>query len=91
MDDFTQMHVFFFVTTIAVVVLAVLVSLALYYVVRILRTIHRFSEAALEEGELIREDIADLRNSVRKEGVKLKTLAKFGKGFAKRFTPEDES
>jgi hypothetical protein len=91
MGDFAQMHIFFAVTTGAVVVVALLVAAALYYLVSILRTIDRLSKAALEEGELIREDIADLRLSVRHEGAKLKAFTKFGKKFAERFTPGDDS
>lgn len=89
MGDFAQMHVFFVVTTIAVVLVALLVCIALYFVVRILRTVDRFSEEALDEAKLMRGDIAELRGSVKREGAKLKHFAKFGKKFAARFKKED--
>ncbi len=85
MNDFEQMHVFFIITSIAVVAVTLLASLALYYVVKILRTVDRLSEATFEEAQLLRADIAELRANVRVEGVKLKSFAKFGKKFAERF------
>ncbi len=90
MDSFLQMHVFFLVTTSAVIVLAVLVAIALYYFVRILRNVDRLSEAAAEESDLLRADIADLRNNVRSEGAKLKHFAEFGKKFAGRMTKQSK-
>jgi hypothetical protein len=90
MGDFAQMHIFFAVTTATVVIVGILVAIALYYIVSILRTIDKLSKVALEEGELIREDIADLRESVRNEGKKLKSFAKFGKKFAERFSGDND-
>ncbi len=85
MTDFTQMYVFFIITSLAVVVVTLLVSLALYYVVRILRTVDRLSTAALDEATLLREDIAELRTNVRTEGMKVKSFVKFGRKFVERF------
>lgn len=86
MEPFFQMHVFFFVTTIAVIVLAILVAWGLIYLVRILRNVDKLSEAAAEESTLLRADIAELRSNVRKEGSKLKHFTDFGKKFAGRMT-----
>ncbi len=85
MDSFLQMNIFFFVTTVAVVILAILGAFALYFVVRILRNVDRLSEAAVEESTLIRGDISELRANVKKEGAKLKHFAEFGRKFAGRF------
>lgn len=85
MSDFTQMHVFFIITTVAVVIVTVLVAAALYYIVRILRTVDKFSQTALDEAILMRGDIAELRQSVRAEGMKWKSFSKFGRQFAERF------
>lgn len=86
MDNFLQMNIFFFVTTITVVVLALLAAFALYYLVRILRNVDKLSEAAADESTLLRADIADLRHNVRTEGAKIKHFAEFGKKFAGRMT-----
>lgn len=85
MSDFAQMHVFFIVTTGAVVIVTLLLALVLYYIVRILRTVDAFSRMALDEAAEVREDIADLRASVRAEGMKWRSLAKFFRSFIERF------
>lgn len=72
MEDFLKMDVFFVVATIAVVVLAALVSVALYYVVRLLRTLMHISEEVEEETKAIRGDIEDVRRTARREGLKAK-------------------
>lgn len=90
MDSFLQMHVFFFITTIAVIVLAMLAGFGLYYVVRILRNVDKLTQAAVDESELIRADIADLRSNVRKEGAKIKHFTEFGKKFANRMNSKKD-
>jgi len=84
MSDFAQMHIFFFVTTVVVVILAALVAVAIFYVVRILRTVDRLSSEVLEEGQLLRQDIADLRMNVKAEGFKVKHLFGFVRKRAER-------
>lgn len=85
MNDFFYMHVFFIVTTGSVVIVTLLLALVLYYIVRILRTVDAFSQLALDEAAQVREDIADLRASVRAEGMKWRSLAKFIRSFVERF------
>lgn len=85
MNDFFYMHVFFIVTTGSVVLVTLLLALALYYIVRILRTVDAFSQLALHEAAQVREDIADLRASVRAEGMKWRSLSKFFRSFVERF------
>lgn len=74
MSEFAEMHIFFVVTTAAVVLVTALVAYALYRVVRILRNVERISDMAAEEGTLLRGDIAGLRSSIQTEGFKFKTL-----------------
>jgi cell division protein ZapA (FtsZ GTPase activity inhibitor) len=44
MNEFLKMDIFFFITTIVVVVAGVLVCICLYYLVRILRNAEKVSE-----------------------------------------------
>ncbi|MCE9540944.1 hypothetical protein K8R03_00070 [Candidatus Kaiserbacteria bacterium] len=89
MNDFTMMHVFFAVTTLAVLVFSLLACIAAWYVIRILKTVDSFSKAALEEAQQLRADIGQMRATVRAEGFKFKTLARFIKKQAARFSGEE--
>ncbi len=77
MNDFAKMDVFFVITTIAVLVVCGLVALALFRILRILRNVERVSDIVSEESVRLRADIADLRTTVKVEGFKWKSIAKF--------------
>jgi hypothetical protein len=84
MTEFAKMDIFFLVSTIAVIVLAALVSFAVWRILRILRNVEKISEIVTEEGQLVRADIANLRSSVRSEGLKWMHLSKFFSVFSTR-------
>jgi len=84
MDTLIHADIFFFVTTIAVVVIAIIFIVALIYLIVILRRIRDIAEQVREETVLFREDIHGLRESVKREGFKLKNLFNFGYSFFKR-------
>ncbi len=70
MNDFTAMHVFFIVTTAAVVLIGVLIALILMRILRILRHAERITEMAAHESALIREDVAEFRLRVKASGFR---------------------
>ena len=74
MNDFLQMDIFFFVTTVAIVILSLLVAFILYRVYRILTDVEHISHEWSQESDLMRQDIADLRQNVRDNGFKFKNL-----------------
>ncbi|KND50460.1 MAG: hypothetical protein AB202_02280 [Parcubacteria bacterium C7867-007] len=84
MDPFLQMHIFFLVTTIVVVVLGVLSCVALVYVILLIRTVERIASHVNEEAEEIRADIDDVRRKAKREGLRLKHLITFFGKTAKR-------
>lgn len=84
MSTLIHADVFFFVTTIAVVVVAVVLTIALVYFIRVLRTVRDVSEAIKEETNLIREDIRVAREDVKREGFKLKHLVSFLSNFSNK-------
>lgn len=84
MDDILKMDVFFFVTTVAVVFLTVLIAYAIYRFLRFLETLERIAKVAEREAEHIREDMQELRAKAKKEGLKLRHLVKFLGGFGKK-------
>lgn len=77
MSEFLKMDIFFFVTTVAVVIVGALVGVALYYVIRILRNVEHVSERVAEESDNIRSDLQELRSNLRKEGAKWRHIANF--------------
>lgn len=79
MDEFLKMDIFFFVTTLAVVIVAALAAYALYLIVRILRNVERLSETVSDEAVLIKGDLDDMRAQVRAEGFKWAHLARFAR------------
>lgn len=84
MDDFLKMDIFFVVTTLAVVIITVLLVLAFVRIYRILKNIEHTSEMVSKESELIRKDIGTLRGRVRTEGLRLVHLADFLQLFKRR-------
>ncbi len=51
MDAFAKMDIFFFVTTLATVVLAVFVGVLLFYVIRAVRDVSRITHVVRDESE----------------------------------------
>ncbi len=84
MDDFLKMDVFFAITTVAVLVLSVLVGYVLVRVLRILKSLERIVLLAEKETELVREDLVHLREKVSKEGLKLRHIVGFLGGLGKK-------
>lgn len=77
MDTLIHADIFFFVTTIAVVVVALILTVVLIYLAKILSDIKKITEQVHEETLLFREDLHDFRGQVRREGFKLKHLNDF--------------
>ncbi|MDB5187609.1 MAG: hypothetical protein JWO50_129 [Candidatus Kaiserbacteria bacterium] len=86
MNDFTQMHVFFFITTLVVIVIGILTSLILWRFWIMLGHIEKLSRDISEEGTLVRADIAHMRNTMLVEGFKMGLLSNLLSKTAKRFT-----
>lgn len=77
MDTVMKSEIFFFITSIAVVVLTILVGVVIAYLIRILRNVDDISEKAKEETALIKEDVAELRQNLREQGIKAKSFVTF--------------
>lgn len=84
MQDIMKADIFFFVTTIAVVVLSLLVIAVLVYVILILRDVKNISTRVKEEGRLLSDDLAQLRVNVRTEGAKFKHFSTFFRSILRR-------
>lgn len=61
MSEVLHANIFFFITSVAVVVFTILLCVALYYVIKIVQSVRRIV-ARIEEGsEVIAEDMSELR------------------------------
>jgi membrane protein DedA with SNARE-associated domain len=69
MDTLIHADIFFFVTTIAVVVIGAALTIFIVYLIGILRRAKKISEEVHAEALLLRRDLADLRAEVRKRGA----------------------
>lgn len=86
MDPFLKMDIFFFVTTLVVLVLGGMSILIMLKLWKIMGHIERIAELAEHESGLIKEDIDQLRADVRKRGFKLLSFMRFLGRLADNFT-----
>jgi len=84
MNDFLKMDIFFFVTTIIVLAIGIVMFLIVLRLWRILGSIERIAEMAEHETGLLKEDIANLRADVRREGFKVKSFMRLFKSMFTR-------
>jgi len=72
MSEILQSNIFFFVTAIAVIFVAVASIWVLYHFVRLLRVLRNISEIGEQELYTLRGDVADARAFVKEESIKFK-------------------
>lgn len=84
MNDFLKQDIFFFITTMAVVILTVTLAVALIYIVKILRDIKYISKKAKTEADIITEELSGLRQNVKEHGAKLKYFSSFFNSIYKK-------
>jgi hypothetical protein len=83
-DPFFKMDVFFFAATLALVLCTVFISIAFFYVLRILRNLDAITEEAKEETRRLRNDLAEARMSAKAEGKRLLALMQAFRRTVKR-------
>jgi len=84
MDEFYKQDIFFFVTTIAVVLITLFLLVAAAYFIKILKDIRYISEKAKQESDFISQDLHQLRDNVKEQGFKVKHAFNFFNSFYKR-------
>ena len=77
MNDFLKMDIFFFVTTVVVLVLGVVSAYVLWRLGRVMKHIEHISEQAALESDSIRADLAEMRSDIRKGKGRLKSFFSF--------------
>lgn len=91
MTDLLKMDIFFFTTTAVVIILGVLIVIALYYIIKILKSVDHVAHNVSEESDHIREDVTLLRQKIVGEGMKVKHFFDFFMNFAGRRTKRKKS
>lgn len=81
MNSVVQSEIFFFITSVAVVIGGILLCILLIYVILIFRDIRAISKSVKRETELISMDIDAARDHIRKNGLELKSILGFFRGL----------
>ena len=76
--------IFFFITSIFVIILTLILGVAGAYLVLILRDMKEISRKVKIEGGEIIEDVKELRERIEEEGVGLRSLGKMFGLFSKK-------
>lgn len=96
MSEILQANIFFMITAFAVIVVTVMVMVALYYVIKILRAIRDIAERVREGSEVIADDVANVREGIvsgrffRTVFDRAQAAAGFGAKRPKRRARKDE-
>lgn len=76
-SSFIHADIFFYITTIAVVILTALLIILFYHLVRIARHLEHMAIKLREESERIIEDVSLVRESIEDQGGKALSFLKF--------------
>ena len=74
MDTLIHADIFFFITSVFVALLIIGFTVALFYIIPILRDMRHLSDLARKEGDHIAGDINELRTAVKEEGSKVRSV-----------------
>ena len=77
MNSLIKSDVFFFITSIAVVVLTILLCVLIFYLIKVSKDIKYISQKAKSEADNVVKDIQNLRDGVKQQGQNLKNLLNF--------------
>lgn len=86
MDSLIKSDVFFFITSMAVILITILLAVGLVYVITILHTIKGISKQVKQEADLISQDIAEVRNYAYGQGWTVRGLVQLFKTIFGRRT-----
>jgi hypothetical protein len=88
MQTLVHADIFFFISTIALVVLSVLLSIGLYYAIGVLRDVKEVSAKLKKASVDIEKDLEGFRNDLKAKGNKVSGVADMVLGFvARALTP----
>lgn len=77
MNEILKANVFFFVTTVAIIVLSILIAVALVYVIHVVRNVSKISDKVREKSEDLAGDVDKLRAQVKEHGKSAGSILRF--------------
>lgn len=80
-ESLIHADIFFFISTIALVLISAGIIIALVYGIKILRNVRDISDRVKEESEEALSDIRKFRRALRDEGIKWKHVADLARNF----------
>ncbi len=83
-ESLIHADIFFFISTIVLVIFSIAFGMILFYVLRIVKNVRYISERLRVEGVEIIEDIKKFRGMLREEGIKWKHVAGLIRAFFSR-------
>jgi hypothetical protein len=86
MDTLIHADIFFFITTIVVVIVGIALTIALVYLAKVLSDVKEITRQVKEETILFREDIQGLRGDIKKEGFRVERFVMFVRNLFKKTT-----
>jgi hypothetical protein len=86
MDTLIHADIFFFVTTVVVILVGIALTVALIYLAKVLSDIKEITKQVKEETILFREDIKGLRSDVKQEGFRVERFWMFIRNLFKKTT-----
>lgn len=84
MSHDTLFQVFFTLTAAAIIVITILLAVVVIYAISIVRTIRRVVRTAEFAAELLKEDVMELRHSLKTRGFTLAALLSFFRHLGRR-------
>lgn len=82
MNDILHANIFFFITSVAVVALAIALLIVLYYVIAILREVRAITASVRKASDNLEQDVERFRQEVKKGGARLVNIANTFVSFA---------
>ncbi len=91
MSEVLHANIFFFIASVATVVFCILVCIALYHVIKILRSIRAIIERIEAGSEVIAEDLATVRSFVANGGMVSRIFGLFSGSTSSKRTRKQSS
>ena len=83
-DQILNTNIFFFITSVVVVLLGIFIALVIFYIIRLLRIINHVADLVVEEGTKVKKDIDTVRTFAVDHGRTLTRAFHISDHFTKK-------